>query len=140
MKLKEVYQNLRDEHIKLLRHKAEIDKKFSVTNMALEQSQKIQCELQDSLQLSKASIKETENELNVLKTMDAAKIQQLDNEKVALQEINSQLNVICSLFEEWKRIKSYIEIFFRRRCQPLSKKLQRPKICFQNFGNKIISS
>ncbi|XP_059350126.1 huntingtin-interacting protein 1-like isoform X2 [Daphnia carinata] len=100
VKLKEVYQKLRDEHIKLLRHKAEIDKKFSVANAALEQSQKIQCELQDSLQLSKASIKETENEFNVLRTADAATIQKLNNENVALQEINSQLNTSLSTAEQ----------------------------------------
>lgn len=96
VKLKEVYQKLRDEHIKLLRHKGEIDKKFSIANATLEQSQKIQCELQDSLQLSKASLKETENELQILRTAEAEKIQLLDNDKMVLQETNNELTVICS--------------------------------------------
>ncbi len=93
VKLKDVYQKLRDEHIKLLRQKAEVDKKFSAANTSLEQSNKIQCELQDSLELSKTSLKDAENELNMLKTAEVAKIQLLGDEKIELEEANNKLNV-----------------------------------------------
>jgi hypothetical protein len=94
VKLKDVYQKLRDEHIKLLRQKAEVDKKLSTANVSLEQSNKIQCELQDSLELSKTSLKDAENELITLKAAEAAKIQLLGDEKIELLESNNQLNVI----------------------------------------------
>jgi huntingtin interacting protein 1 len=94
VKLKDVYQKLRDEHIKLLRQKAEVDKKLSTANVSLEQSNKIQCELQDSLELSKTSLKDIENELITLKAAEAAKIQLLGDEKIELLESNNQLNVI----------------------------------------------
>ena len=94
VKLKDVYQKLRDEHIKLLRQKAEVDKKLSTANVSLEQSNKIQCELQDSLELSKTSLKDAENELITLKVAEAAKIQLLGDEKIELLESNNQLNVI----------------------------------------------
>ena len=94
VKLKDVYQKLRDEHIKLLRQKAEVDKKLSTSNVSLEQSNRIQCELQDSLELSKTSLKDAENELITLKVAEAAKIQLLGDEKIELLESNNQLNVI----------------------------------------------
>ena len=94
VKLKDVYQKLRDEHIKLLRQKAEVDKKLSTANVSLEQSNRIQCELQDSLELSKTSLKDAENELITLKVAEAAKIQLLGDEKIELLESNNQLNVI----------------------------------------------
>ncbi len=93
MKLKEVYQKLREEHINLLRQKAEVDKKFSVANTALEENNKVQCELQDSLELSKATLKEAQNELGILKGAEDEKIQQLCHEKMVLQEVNDQLKV-----------------------------------------------
>merc|ERR1711911_299059 len=40
-KLKEVYQKLRDEHITLLRQKADTDKKLVLSNSALQQSNKM---------------------------------------------------------------------------------------------------
>ena len=94
VKLKDVYQKLRDEHIKLLRQKAEVDKKLSTANVSLEQSNRIQCELQDSLELSKTSLKDAENELITLKAAEVAKIQLLGDEKIELLESNNQLNVI----------------------------------------------
>ena len=52
------------------------------------------CELQDSLELSKTSLKDAENELITLKVAEAAKIQLLGDEKIELLESNNQLNVI----------------------------------------------
>nr|CAH0102529.1 unnamed protein product [Daphnia galeata] len=99
VKLKDVYQKLRDEHIKLLRQKAEVDKKLSTANVSLEQSNRIQCELQDSLELSKTSLKDAENELITLKAAEAAKIQLLGDEKIELLESNNQLNALISTTE-----------------------------------------
>ena len=97
VKLKDVYQKLREEHINLLRQKAEVDKKLSTANASLEDSNKIQLELQDSLQLSKASLKEAQNELGILKGAEDEKIQKICDEKKVLQDANDQLMVSCNI-------------------------------------------
>lgn len=88
-----MYQKLRDEHIKLLRQKGEVDKKLSAANTTIEESNKIHCELQDSLGLVKASLKDAEDEINVLRTTKEEEIQKLNNENKLLQETNDELNV-----------------------------------------------
>ena len=93
MKLKDVYQKLRDEHINLLRQKAEADKKLSVANAAINQSNKIQAELQDSLDLSKSSAKEVDNELQSLKLIQDEKTNILLAEKEELTKSNNELQV-----------------------------------------------
>lgn len=94
LKLKDVYQKLRDEHIKLLRQKGDVDKKLSAANITIEENNKIQCELQDSLGLVKASLKDAEDEINTLRITKDEEFQKLNDEKNMIQETNDQLNVI----------------------------------------------
>ena len=93
-KLKDVYQKLRDEHIKLLRQKGDVDKKLSVANTSVEESTKIHCELQDSLELVKTSLKEAEIEIQSLKSTKNESLQKLEEEKRTLQEAHDQLMVM----------------------------------------------
>lgn len=93
LKLKDVYQKLRDEHIKLLRQKGDVDKKLLAANITIEESNKIHCELQDSLELVKVSLKDAENEINILRNSKDEEIQKLNDENKMLQETNEQLKV-----------------------------------------------
>ena len=93
VKLKDVYQKLRDEHINLLRQKAEADKKLSVANAAIDQSNKIQAELQNSLELSKSSTEEITKDLQSIKLNQDEKISLLMAEKEELTKSNDQLKV-----------------------------------------------
>ena len=99
-KLKEVYQKLRDEHITLLRQKAEVDKKLSLSNVVLEQSNKIHSELQDCLEKTKTSLQEVTEEFTSYKT-NHAKV--YGDENLKLKEANEQLEVNfgCKLFFVW---------------------------------------
>ena len=98
-KLKDVYQKLRDEHISLLRQKADSDKKLSASSAALEESTKIQCELQDSLQLARVKIEEADSELNSLSRGNEEKIKQLNDENQQLREAkeNMMVSSVCRL-------------------------------------------
>lgn len=91
VKLKDVYQKLRDEHINLLRQKAEADKKLSVANAAIDQSNKIQAELQNSLELSKVSVEETTRELQSMQLNQDEKLSLLMTEKEELTKAKNQL-------------------------------------------------
>jgi huntingtin interacting protein 1 len=89
VKLKDVYQKLRDEHINLLRQKAEADKKLSVANAAIDQSNKIQAEME----LSKSSAEEVAKDLQSIKLNQDEKINLLIEEKEELVKSNYQLKV-----------------------------------------------
>ena len=93
-KLKEVYQKLRDEHITLLRQKADADKKLVLSNTALEQSNKMTSELQDSVEQAKASLKEVSEEFSSHKVAESDKNQVVFTENGKLKETNQQLEVI----------------------------------------------
>lgn len=88
-----MYQKLRDEHIQLLRQKAEVDKKLAFASTSVEESSKIHCELQDSLELCKASLKSAEEELNTLKLSKDEEIHELVCRNRLLQATVDQLNV-----------------------------------------------
>ena len=92
-KLKEVYQKLRDEHITLLRQKADADKKLALSNFALEQSNKLTLELQDSLEQAKASHKEVCEEFSLHKATESDKNQAANIENQKLKEANQLLEV-----------------------------------------------
>ena len=94
-KLKEVYQKLRDEHINLLRQKAETDKKLGVTSSALEQSNKLNTELQESLEHAKTTAKEATDELETLRSSQDDKVQVLITEKQELATLKEQLQTKC---------------------------------------------
>lgn len=95
-KLKDVYQKLRDEHIKLLRQKGEVDKKLAVASASIEESNKIQNELQDSLELVKASLKNAESEIQILKSVKNEELNKIQEERNILQEAHDELIVnIC---------------------------------------------
>ena len=98
VKLKDVYQKLRDEHINLLRQKAEADKKLSVANAAIDQSNKIQAELQNSLELSKVSVEETTRELQSMQLNQDEKLRLLMMEKEELTKAKNQLQVCWIVF------------------------------------------
>lgn len=97
MKLKDVYQNLRDEHIQLLRKKGDVDKKLSSAAIALEEGVKIQCELQDSLELVKTSLRHAEDEASRLQNLKDEEILELNKEKINLQKANEELQVIIDI-------------------------------------------
>lgn len=96
MKLKHVYQKLREEHIALLRQKAETDKKLLVANAALEQNNKIHSELQESLELVKGNAERLDNELKSVKVASDGKIRDLAAENHGLREARAVMEVINS--------------------------------------------
>lgn len=89
-----MYQKLRDEHIALLRQKADADKKLLAATTTLEESTKIQSELQDSLELARAQVREVDSELNSTKGANEEKIKQLVNENQQLLDVKNELQVI----------------------------------------------
>ena len=93
-KLKDVYQKLRDEHITLLRQKAEVDKKVLVANAALEQSNKIHLELQESLEQANMNVKEIGTEFDSYKSTQGDAIKLLSTKNEELQKKNQDLKVI----------------------------------------------
>lgn len=69
-KLKEVYQKLREEHIALLRQKAETDKKLLAIKAVVEQNNKAQAELQELMEKANVQVKEYEADLERLKEIE----------------------------------------------------------------------
>merc|ERR1711946_68447 len=92
-KLKEVYQKLRDEHITLLRQKADTDKKLVLSNSALQQSNKMTSELQDSAEQAKANLKQVSEEFSIYKAAESDKNQATITENEKMREVNQQLEV-----------------------------------------------
>lgn len=103
VKLKEVYQKLRDEHIALIRQKADADKKLSVAEAAAKDSAKIYAELHDALELSKASAKDSDAQLDSVKKVHDENIKELSRENQELRESKDSLKVIWML--EYRSIK-----------------------------------
>lgn len=85
--MKDVYQKLRDEHIALLRQKADIDKKLTVTIAALEQSHKSMDNLKESLETSAVQVKESSSQLEAAEQQYTLQVAQLTGQ---IEELNLQ--------------------------------------------------
>ena len=93
VKLKEVYQKLREEHIALIRQKADADKKLSVAEAAVKDSTKKYAELNDALELTKSSAKDYDAQLESLKKVHEENIKELSSENQELHETKDNLKV-----------------------------------------------
>ena len=101
VKLKEVYQKLREEHIALIRQKADADKKLSVAEAAVKDSTKKYAELNDALELTKSSAKDYDAQLDSLKKVNEENIKELSSENQELHETKDNLKVTFWVVENW---------------------------------------
>jgi len=130
-KLKEVYQKLRDEHITLLRQKADADKKLVLSNTALEQSNKMTSELQDSVEQAKASLKEVSEEFSSHKVAESDKNQVVFTENGKLKETNQQLEKsVKELEEQFQSIQVQLASITESK-KELAQKLEETSIVLQ---------
>lgn len=93
VKLKEVYQKLREEHIALIRQKADADKKISVAEAAVKDSTKKYAELHDALELTKSSAKDFDAQLDSLQKIHEENIKELSSENQELHATKDNLKV-----------------------------------------------
>lgn len=85
---------MREEHIALLRQKAETDKKLSAIKGVVEQNNKAQAELQESVEQANSKVVEFEKELERLK--------EIEEKQAMVENENSDLHVKIKEFEVFK--------------------------------------
>lgn len=106
-KLKEVYQKLREEHIGLIRSKAEVDKQLVCVKHAGEEAVKVKEEL--LMQLNELMHEKSKHEENLVRSAETAS--EVETLKAAKEALESQNSVSHISFNCWLRSEIKLILF-----------------------------